>query len=77
VVTTVPPDNKVVISEVLVLTLFCKDSSVSILLTMLYVPTEGIIFPEESNSRIVPVPVPILAVNPEILKEVIVGATTS
>jgi len=77
VVKTVPPDNKVVISEVLVLTLFCKDSSVSILLTMLYVPTEGIIFPEESNSRIVPVPVPILAVNPEILKEVIVGATTS
>jgi len=76
VVKSVPPDNKVVRSEVLVVTLLCKeDNSLSILDTVLYVPAEGIIFPEESNSKIVPVPVPVLAVNPEILKEVILGAT--
>jgi len=43
VVKTVPPDNKVVISEVLAVTLLCKeDSSVSILEIVLNVPEEGI-----------------------------------
>jgi len=38
------------ISEVLVVTLLCKeDSSVSILETVLYVSAEGIMLPEESN----------------------------
>jgi len=75
VVKTVPPDNKVVISEVLVLTLLSnEDSSVSILETALYVPSEGIILPEESNSNIVPSPLPVLGVNPEMLNEVIVDA---
>jgi len=68
VVKTVPPDHKVAISEVLVVTLLCKeDSSVCILETVLYVPAEGIISPEEANSNIVPSPLPVLGVNPEML----------
>jgi len=47
---------------------------VSILDTMLYVPAEGITLPKESNSYIVPSLLPVLGVNPEILKEVMVGA---
>jgi len=78
VVKSVPPDNKVVMSEVLVVTLLCKeDNSVSILLTMLYVPVEGIIFPEESYSKIVPSPVPVDCVNPGIINEVTLEATTN
>jgi len=44
---------------------------------VLYVPAEGIILPAESNSNIVPSPVPVLVVGPEMLKEVIVDATMS
>jgi len=51
--------------------------AVSILLTIFYVLAEGIALPNKSYFNIIPVPVPVLAVNPEILKEVIVGATMS
>jgi len=75
VVKTVPPDNQVVISEVLAVTLLCKEEiSVFILETVYYVPGEGIILPEESNSYIVPSLLPVLGVNPEMLNEVTLGA---
>jgi len=37
---------------------------------MLYVPAEGIILPEESNSNIVPSPLPVLDANQEMINEV-------
>jgi len=43
----------------------------------LYVPAEGIILPEESNSNIVPSLVPVLDVNPEMLNELTLDATMS
>jgi len=50
---------------------------VSILETVLYVPAEGIILSEESNSNIVPSLLPVLGVNPEMLNEVTLDATMS